>query len=365
MLNQSCLYIVYIELILLITYVTDSISIFNGDRVIFGSNDFKYINDMNKLWNIKNEKELNACKKNQNSGDYYLFHWIYKENGTHIEISKSENMTKSEFDNMHSKAFKKYQIISQTLFDWFHLISSQFKHYYPNSIKIQPNLDDKASFVTPHNNRFYEELSSYAHLNIKDSYLNCIYDKVIINNVFYKKCIIYNQNEVIKVIRILKHPRNSILNNQIGIMANIFIPKNTIIGRFCGNYMTNEEYNTIFSNNNCDKTLHDHYRMSINCPSHYGINIRTNQTHIISKCNRNWGKVVVDEFNLFGNPMVLMNDVRLNISKKEMSYLDMKFNNAAPNDYKINGIPYIFFRTTRDIYPNEEIVYYYGDSYVL
>ena len=154
------------------------------------------------------------------------------------------------------------------------------------------------------------------------------------------------------------HFRIPQLNGQYAVRALRGIPLNTIIGRFCGDEMYSFEYNDIYRNT-CEYTIRNHYRMSTQCPDDPWSERKCPFEH---KDNQ----IVLDELDPFpANPMVIMNDVRKNISDETLTDDDDIYWNAEYHHVYVNGWPFIYIVASKPILAGQEIASYYGPNYTL
>ena len=78
------------------------------------------------------------------------------------------------------------------------------------------------------------------------------------------------------------------------------------------------------------------------------------------------GLIIMDELTTFpANPMVIANDPRKDISKRELTENDKKYQTAAFRDIRVNGWPLLTIVSSQKIEKGDEITIYYGPGYVL
>ena len=170
----------------------------------------------------------------------------------------------------------------------------------------------------------------------------------------HEECVDYAPEDILEVVRVTKHHRIPQLNGQFAVRALRNIPKHTVIGRFCGDEMFKFEYKELFLNS-CEYRMRNQYRMTMQCPHD-----RWSGEQCI------FGEIILDELDTFpANPMVIMNDVRRNLTQKggTLSDEDEEHWNCQFSHALVNGWPLLYVVTRKDILKGQELATYYGPRY--
>ena len=169
---------------------------------------------------------------------------------------------------------------------------------------------------------------------------------------------VFKQDEVVEIVKVTKHHRIPALDGQYAVRVKMNVPSNTVLGRFCGDEMFEFEYNKIYLHS-CQHFMRVRYRMTSECPDNPWNG---------EKCpvHDGMGDIVSDELTTFpGNPMVIVNDPRKDISKPELTKEDKKYGNSYFRVIKINGWPSTVIVNSKPMVKGEEITIYYGEDYVI
>eukprot|EP01084_Bolivina_argentea_P250776 420331_1 len=292
--------------------------------------------------------------------------------GTPCPIRQIESDIKTKLSNLCSSSELNHPDV--TFIDWKYInepmrLSSPFTNFprkQSNSIMSwKQHLSDAAyKYGYSDNNPYFNQ-----EIFFQDN----LYDHIALNGISKcrdiditfntdengnKVCLQFKQAEVLEIIRVGKHFRIPSLDGTFAVRAKKYIPKNTILGRFCGDELYAWEYNKVYEET-CEYTMRNHYRMSMKCPNDTLNNI---------SCPSSYGdnQIVLDELDPFpANPMVIINDCRKNISSKYVTDDDRRYWNAEYHHVYVNGWPFLFIVSTKPIFGGQEITCYYGPNYVL
>eukprot|EP01084_Bolivina_argentea_P226446 382525_1 len=208
--------------------------------------------------------------------------------------------------------------------------------------KKELNNKYKNKLISKHNESIPKteqtEMKQFLDINKNDGqYINPITTHTI-NNEHIKL-----QDTVEKFTIKLPH-RVPALNGENGVKAQMDIPENTILARYIGYEMTNEEWNDCYDYSNKDM-LHSQYLFTFD--------IDENKAVTIDPLHGKKHKLLV----------LYINDCRKDIFCEILTDDDKTYQNCKFVVSKINGWPNVFIITTKQILKGNELYLDYGNYY--
>lgn len=179
-------------------------------------------------------------------------------------------------------------------------------------------------------------------------------DKIAAENEYIESFIIDYTDDQIDAIKSL--------NGQMGTRAKKFIQKGTIIARYVGKEMLQEEFDQLFDVNSLMFYQRNKYIFSTNFHD-IKINKKSKRDREIEEKMKKYEQIIVEPDPNDRCLPSYINDCRRNIHNINKTEQDMERQNVDFVDAAVNGWPMVFVLSIKDIQAGEQLFGDYGIGY--